>query len=131
MLTRVIAQKDLGSMSELTRWKPRRVLCISSLEATEPSVEHVVKYRQQGRIGVCALISEVIGGLLLQAAGLPVVEPRLVIVTEEFARECNSRGDIPYHVESGTHFGTPYIRGENGPVLKLVRLARPQQVIDL
>jgi hypothetical protein len=100
-------------------------------DAQRPAGEHVVKYRQRGTVGLCALISEVVGGLLLQAARIPVVEPRVVVATHEFARTCNAGGEIPYHLEPGTHFGTPYLRGENGPVLKRSRLARPQQVVDL
>ncbi len=135
MLTTVHAEEDLRSMSDLTRLKPRLVLCKlpASGEAEPPSSPHVVKYRQSelGKSGICALISEVIGTALLRAADIPCVEPRFVVAAPEFADRCNRKGGIPYSILPGVHFATPYIRGEAGPVIKLVRLASPQQIVDL
>jgi hypothetical protein len=114
--------------------RPRLVLCkMPAAVEGEESILHVVKYRQQeqGKGGICSLISEIVGSCLLQAAGVPCIEPRLAVTSQEFADQCNQAGTIAYTVYPGIHFASPYLRGEAGPVVKLTRLAQPQQVVDL
>jgi hypothetical protein len=118
-------------MGELTRWKPRQVFCTEQADHQDaPGELHVVKYRQ-GKVGTCALISEVLCGQLLTLAGIPTVEGRFVFASSDYAARHKAIPGIPYLVEPGWHFGSPFITGHPGPPKKLALLASPQEVVNL
>lgn len=132
----VYAHRDDGYMSKRSRWKPRKVFCTGRADLSgQAPVEHVVKFRRppgSGSLtGATALISEVICGELLSAAGANVLERRLVHVSQEFATSYLA-SDIEYRVSPGVHFGT--VRRydvENGPPMRVDYLANPQEIVDL
>jgi hypothetical protein len=129
----VFAYRDNGWMSAVTRWKPRRVYCSNELNPTEGSgvEEYVVKFRQ-GKPGTAAVISEVVGGQLLRAGDMPVLEARLVSASKAFARSCKAKSEIPYPVQPGLHFGTVWRADlQAGPPQRIEQLADPQELVNL
>ena len=65
----VHAHDDLGPMSELTRWLPRRVRCLATPGDANSTVECVVKYQQGNHFGTLYQAGE--NGPVLRLSHLP------------------------------------------------------------
>jgi hypothetical protein len=132
VLTIVHAYRDDGWMSELTRWKPRKVYCTDQEDHSDkPGTMHVVKFRR-GETGTAALISELVCGELIRCGGLAVLDARLVKVGPGFAQSYKTKPEIGFEVTEGLHFATKLRKSvENGPPAVIEDLADPQELLDL
>ena len=122
----------MGPMSELSRWRPRKVYCTGKEDhSDEPGELHVVKFRQ-AQPGAAALVCEVVCHGLLEAAGIATLDARLVHVSAAYGKSCEQKPEIPYKVVVGLHFGTVLRTDvENGPPLSIDDLADPQELLDI
>ncbi len=124
-MDKVYAYRDDGPMMEVSRWKPRKIVCTSNLDHSDkPGNEHVVKL-SQGPVGAAAQISEVVCTGLLAARGVATLEMKGVHVGFGFAASYDD-------VAPGVYFGSVLLLDViNGPPPSKVHCADPQELVDI